>query len=240
METFPLLGGQLQWLRQAQRPSEDAFWLAAAANPPAPTATVLDAGCGSGAVGLSLLGRCPQCQLTGLDLNPDRIAEAVEHARLNRLSANFAVADVLADGAASPPKSRYAVVLCNPPFHLQKAGFRSINPAKQLAHGLVTLTPWLAALQGYCTREGALYLLLHTALAEPLQQGAQPYGGRLQTRLLASHPARPAKRLLARWAPAAGQPLAYQALPLIPAHHTTLREAVLRGGQSLAALGFGW
>jgi tRNA1(Val) A37 N6-methylase TrmN6 len=236
MNELKLLGERLRWLTQAPRPSEDAFWLAATVPPLAPNTVVLDAACGNGAVGLALA----VCQLNlvihGLELNPTRVAEAHQHALLNGVTADFRQANFL----TTPAPQRYRVILCNPPFHLHTRGYHSPDPDKSLAHGLTNLGPWLTALLGHLDPEGAIYLILHSALEAQFHTLTQAHGGVLQTRLLASHPTRAPKRLLARWAPQIGQSFQAHALPPIPTYHTQLREAVLRQGQNLATHGYGW
>jgi len=236
MNDSTLLGGRLRWLPDAPRPSEDAVWLATAVPPLAAGTAVLDLGCGNGVVGLALAQWYPGLVLQGVELNPTRLAEARQHAAINRLPATFTLADALTWQALQ----RFPVVVCNPPFHATARGHHSPNPAKALAHGLPSLTPWLQAIAKALAPGGACYLILHSSLAPTLLAEAQALGGTLWTRPLASHPTRPAKRFLACWRPAPGQPFQAICLPVIPAYHTPLREAVLRQGGCLAAQGYGW
>lgn len=236
MNDLALLGGRLRWLPDAPRPSEDAVWLAAAVPPLAAGTAVLDLGCGNGLVGLALAQWYPGLVLQGLELNPTRVEEARQHAALNGLIATFTLADALTWQAPQ----RFPVVVCNPPFHALARGHHSPNPAKALAHGLPALTPWLQAILKALTPGGTCYLVLHSSLETALLAEAQTLGGSLHTRPLATHPTRPAKRLLACWRPVPGQVFQVTSLPVVPAYHTPLREAVLRQGGCLAAQGYGW
>ncbi|MCA3243747.1 MAG: methyltransferase [Alphaproteobacteria bacterium] len=236
MTTLALLGGRLPWLATAPRPTEDARWLAAAVPPLAAGSQVLDVGCGSGMVGLVLALRTPGLQLWGVELQPARVAEARCHAAWANVSARLIEADALTWRAPHP----FPVVVSNPPFHAHRRGHHSPNPAKALAHGLPALAPWLQAIRQALAPGGAAYVVLHASLQAELLDYATPHGGTLQLRPLASHPARPPKRLLACWRPNLAVPCAISTLPVVPAYHTPLREAVLRDGACLGAWGYGW
>lgn len=236
MTTLALLGGRLPWLATAPRPSEDASWLAAAVPNLVPGCHVLDLGCGNGMVGLALANRTPGLRLCGIELQPDRVAEARQHAAWAKVSAQVIQADCLTWQAPQP----FPVVVSNPPFHARSRGHQSPSPTKTLAHGLPALAPWLRAIRQALAPAGAAYLVLHTALQSDLMTEVTPHGGALQLRPLASHPTRPSKRLLVCWRPNPAQPCQITTLPVIPAYHTPLREAVLRDGASLAAWGYGW
>lgn len=235
-ETLPLLGGRLQWLPTAPRPPGDAFWLAASV-PSLPAHTrVLDAGCGNGAAGLALAVRQPQVVLQGLDIQSVGIAEAAQHAHASGITAQFTTADLF----TWPSTQQFGAILCNPPFHAQARGHTTPSAAKALAHGLSSLAPWVAAWARLLAAEGAVHLILHTALQAELVALARPLGGTLHTALLATHASRPPKRLLVCWQPNASQIFQHLKARLVPAYHTPLREAVLREAQSLASLGYGW
>ncbi len=231
-----LLGGRLRWLPTAPRPPEDAFWLAASVGPLPAGTLVLDAGCGNGAAGLALGVRQPEIVLHGIDLQAARIAEATAHAAFGGIQASFTTADLFTWQPAQP----FGAIICNPPFHQVARGHRSPNPSKALAHGLANLGPWLQALAQLLAPNGQVCLVLHAALLPELLTLATPYGGTLHTRLLASHPTRPPKRLLACWQPQHLHNFQHINGAIIPIYHTPLRESVLREGQSLACQGYGW
>jgi tRNA1(Val) A37 N6-methylase TrmN6 len=139
-----------------------------------------------------------------------------------------------------PTTQQFGAILCNPPFHPLARGHTTPNATKALAHGLNSLTPWVASLARLLAAEGAVYLVLHAILQAELVKLAQPLGGTLYTAPLATHASRPPKRMLVCWRPNVGKSFQQLESPLVPAYHTPLREAVLREGQGLAACGYGW
>lgn len=76
--------------------------------------TLLDVGCGSGA--LSLVAAQKGAVVTGVDLNPLAVETARLNARLNALSADFRESDLMAE----VPENQYDVVLVNPPYYPQE------------------------------------------------------------------------------------------------------------------------
>ena len=78
-------------------------------------ATVLDIGCGYGAVARSIAKRIPGARVTGMDMNPDRIAEAEAADNPNNL--RFLVGDAL---TGMPPGGWHTVVLSNVLEHIDE------------------------------------------------------------------------------------------------------------------------
>ena len=78
-------------------------------------ATVLDIGCGYGAVARSIARRVESARVTGMDMNPDRIAEA--EAADNPDNLRFLVGDALTD---MPPGDWHTVVLSNVLEHIEQ------------------------------------------------------------------------------------------------------------------------
>ena len=137
-----LFGGRLH-LRQpergAHRAGTDAVLLASLV-PPAPGAMVCDVGAATGAVGLALALRAPDCRIVLVERDPALAALARSNAHLHGLDARVAVveADVLARGAerrtAGLVPGLADLVLTNPPFF--EAGRHRASPVagKASAH----------------------------------------------------------------------------------------------------------
>ncbi|MCQ2137311.1 MAG: methyltransferase [Bacteroidales bacterium] len=62
--------------RSAQKVGTDAVLLGAWAGAPAGAARVLDAGTGTGVIALMMAQRCPQAQITGIDIDSPSVEEA--------------------------------------------------------------------------------------------------------------------------------------------------------------------
>ncbi len=118
------LGGRLQLMQPeaGHRAGLDAVMLAAAA-PVGPGERVLDVGCGGGVVGLCIAARVLDCQVTGLDINPELVALAKENSAANGLAQRYqAVAGDLTGPHATIEalgldRESFDVVVANPPFY---------------------------------------------------------------------------------------------------------------------------
>ena len=72
---------------------------------------IIDLGCGSGAIGLSLKSKLPKSNVTLLDISKDAIAVAKENAVFLNLDVNFIENDML-----NGIKSKYDCIISNPPY----------------------------------------------------------------------------------------------------------------------------
>lgn len=227
-ETFTLLGGKLTLA--GPHPAEDALWLAASVSP-APGSTVLDAMSGSGTVGLALSARCPGLAVTAVEIDPALAALATTNATFNKHANHTAHATNLATFNAPTP---FNYALMNPPFHATTRGHATPNASKALAHGLPPgqLAKWLEHLHALTTPTGTIALIVHAACREEVLAFAEHHTCATTLQPLETAPHKPAKRLLVALAKAQTFTLAEQ--PPLPAHNTTLRNAVLHHGQSIA------
>ncbi|WP_238313654.1 tRNA1(Val) (adenine(37)-N6)-methyltransferase [Methylobacterium organophilum] len=170
------LGGRLR-LRQpprgAHRAGTDAVLLASLLGPDA-AGTVLDAGASTGAVGLAVARRAPDCRVVLVEREPALADLARRNAAENGLSERVAVlcADLLAPGAARRAAGLAGesaeVVLTNPPFF--EGGRHRPSPiaGKASAHGFAPggLEAWMRACADQAKPGGRLGLI-HRADALP-------------------------------------------------------------------------
>ncbi|WP_438482495.1 peptide chain release factor N(5)-glutamine methyltransferase [Oleiharenicola lentus] len=82
---------------------------------PAPPATILDLGTGSGAIALALAKQYPEAAVTAVDKSEDALALAKENAELAGFTArvNFLVSDWF---SAVPASERFQLIVSNPPY----------------------------------------------------------------------------------------------------------------------------
>lgn len=230
--TTELLRGQLRLVEADVRPSEDALWLAGSVQDIGEGAHVLDAGCGTGVVGLALAKRLPSIVVDGLDIDDGLVRLATRNALENILPLRAYVGDVLGDAAPGP----YDVVVCNPPFYDEGTHTPSTELAHRLAHHLPLgqFEPWLEALARRLMPTGALYMILHTQWEPDVTSWAIRRGGRLELAALVTSPERAAKRMLMRWQPGVAGGVVKR--PAITAYDEALREAVLGDGAALSGV----
>ncbi len=138
------LGGQATVLQPAGgfRSGLDAVMLAASV-PAGPGQQILELGAGCGVASLCLAARVRDCFITGVEIDADLVALAVENARTNGTDdrLGFHVADALA--LPTSLKREFDHVFSNPPFH-HASGQRSPNEARSRAkHDLENLGAWM-------------------------------------------------------------------------------------------------
>ncbi|MEG2564280.1 MAG: peptide chain release factor N(5)-glutamine methyltransferase [Bacilli bacterium] len=73
--------------------------------------TVIDLGCGSGVIGLTIASKKPEVEVTLLDISLEALEVAKENAKNLHLNATFIASDMW-----EKVVSRYDVVVCNPPY----------------------------------------------------------------------------------------------------------------------------
>ena len=129
-DIFTIMGGRVKIMRGIYNPTSDAVWLAAFIDG-APK-TVLDVGCGTGAVALCLAARMPDIKITALDVAPDMLRAAEQNFVLNNRTAEFVNSDIL---SWRTPRT-FDLVITNPPY------FHG-TPARHNAHHNVNLGAWV-------------------------------------------------------------------------------------------------
>jgi tRNA1(Val) A37 N6-methylase TrmN6 len=237
-----LLGGRVRLLqpRRGHRAGTDAVLLAALASP-APGATVVDVGAGSGAVGLMVAARVADLRLVLVEREPDLAELCRRNLALNGLVGEVIEADILERGTRQvrtlAPEGADAV-LTNPPFLEEGQSRLSPDAARARAHALPGdgLAAWIEG----CTRllkPGGTFALIHRAdrLAECLSHAGAKLGA-LTLRFVHPRAEAPAARLLLTGVKGSRAPLTV-APPLVlhddDGRFTPAAEALHRGDAAL-------
>ena len=77
-----------------------------------PTAkTLIDLGCGSGAIGITLKKMFPSMEVTLLDISKDALQVAIENAKLNNVTVQPLISDMWSDVT-----TKFDIVISNPPY----------------------------------------------------------------------------------------------------------------------------
>jgi len=186
--------------RHGHRIGTDAVLLAAAC--PADARSVVDLGCGAGAVGLRTAQVLPQARVTLVDIDPAILAVAARNIAANTLDARCRT--LLADAMARsfPPETSALsaaadVVLTNPPYAGPGQGSASPDGDRARAHVLSgSLDQWVKAALSCLAPRGRL-VMIHRAEALPVLLAAldRRFG---DIRIRPVHPRadRPASRIL--------------------------------------------
>ena len=242
------LGGALQILqpKSAYRAGLDAVLLAAAVPVrEGQRERVLDAGAGAGVVGLSIARRCPDAQVTLVEVEPRLASLARKNARRNRLDDRVQViaADVTAGGPglaqAGLFPGLFAHVVANPPYQVDHRASRSPDTLKARAHGMAegALDGWLRFLASAAASGGTVTIVHRTEALPALLAAISPRFGALKILPLHPREGEPAGRVIVRGVKGSRGPL--QLLPGLVLHgagHAFRPEidAILRGGEALA------
>lgn len=233
-----LLNGRVRLWQPADgyRAGMDAALLAAAV-PARSGQRVFEAGCGAGAVMLSLDARRPDVSFTGLERDPAMAVLARLNAARNGAEAQVIGGDV-ADGFRTLGLERFDWAISNPPFFDDPNALRPPAPGKRGAwmadDGLQAWTNILLA----APRDGGGIAMIHRAdrLADILSLlGAK--AGSFSVTGVHPYDDQPAKRVIVRAIRGGKAPLKLTP-PLIlhdrtGAKHTPRAEAILRGEADL-------
>ena len=144
-----LLGGKVRLLQMQNgyRTAIDSIFLAAAV-PAKAGETVLDLGCGVGAVSFCLHARIPGLTITGLDFQKPLIDLARRNSMLNNCGdyIHFVHGDLL-KAPKELSEAKYDHVMANPPYYKVRNVNKPPNIAKALAHveGEAGLADWVGA-----------------------------------------------------------------------------------------------
>jgi len=235
-----LLDGRVRLRQRARgyRAGMDAALLAAAVEAKSGD-TVIEAGCGAGAVLTQIAARCPSVSLTGIELDPAAASLARQNAVLNGIESRMDVfgADVAAGFRALdlPP---FDWAISNPPFFDDENALRPPSPEKRNAwmadDGLAVWTDFLVR----AVRDGGRIVMIHRAdrLADILALLGKKCGSFV---IQPVHPFAdtPAKRVIVRAIRTGKAPL--RLLPPLILHdrqdgkHSAEAEAILRGRAAL-------
>jgi tRNA1(Val) A37 N6-methylase TrmN6 len=235
-----LLGGRVR-LRQpatGARVAIDPVFLAAAVAAE-PQQLVLDVGCGSGAAGLCLAARVPECRVTGLELQRELVRVAADNAALNGMAARVSV--MAGDLLRPPPRlspGTFDHVMANPPYIERGRGSTSADPAKSAAtiEGEADLGDWVRFALAMARGKGTVTFIHRADRLETLLGHLAGRAGEIVIFPLWPAVGQPASRVLVRGRKQVAAPA--RLLPGLTLHETGGRftgaaEAVLRGGAAL-------
>jgi 16S rRNA (guanine1207-N2)-methyltransferase len=90
------------------------------APPPSPTGDLLDLGCGSGAIALTLALRSPAARVWAVDVNARALELTASNAARNGIMVRTALPDDV------PPDVRFATIWSNPPIRIGKQALHAL------------------------------------------------------------------------------------------------------------------
>ncbi len=240
-ETTTLFDGRLQLLQplRGHRAGTDAVLLAASA-PADPGPLAIDAGAGTGAVGMGLALRAPVTRVVLVESDPGIAALARRNIVLNHLDARAVVAeaDLLrahARRAAGLADASASIVLTNPPYFEIGAVRASPNPGRVAAHIQAAgsdIGAWIRACAALAAPAGRLVIIHRPQALSALLVACQGRFGGLRVKPVHARTDGPAIWLLVTGVKGSRAPMLL--LPALVLHESTGRftpqaEAIHRG-----------
>ena len=124
---------------------------------------VCDLGCGTGLLGLLLLQRQNELQVTGLDIQPEAIALAEKAAAENGLTDRLTFhAHDLRQAKELFPTGSFDLVVCNPPYYSPQRGRTAEQDAIRTARSEVSCTlEDVVQAAAYLLRWGGSFCIVH-------------------------------------------------------------------------------
>lgn len=182
------LGGAVMALQPSRgyRAGLDAVLLAAAIPVASGPTRVLDVGAGVGVAGLCVARRCPQAQVTLLEVQTELAALATQNTTRNGLAdrVSVVVGDALSTAreltVSGIPPDHFDHVMANPPFGIEGRGRTPADSSRARAHEMAdgALDAWVH-MMARSARPGGTLTLVHRAdaLADLLAALAPRAGG---------------------------------------------------------------
>lgn len=237
-----LLGGRVAlWQpRAGYRVSIDAVLLAAAVVPKAGE-RILDAGCGTGAVGLCLLARARDAsvEVVGVEAQPDYAAMARENAARNGQGARYTIVEGdLARPPAALLERPFDQVMSNPPYLDGGAGTPSPEAGIDKANreSALDLEGWIARCLARLRSRGTITLVQRADRLPGILAALSGKAGEITVLPLWPAAGEPARRVIVRARKGVGGPA--RLLPGLvlhggPGKYTAEADAILRDAAPL-------
>lgn len=217
------LGGALRVAQPARgyRAGMDAVLAAAAVQVDASVKTidVLDVGAGVGVLGLCLARRCPQANVTLVEIDPAIAELARQNIIRNDLQSRMrvVVADVMSGGAALDPQrgtrelapGTFQHVVSNPPYAFDGEGTSSPDTRKARAHAMpqTGLDAWIRFMTAACASDGTITLIHRTEALPGLLSALDSRFGAIEILPLHARSGEPARRVIVRGSKGSRAPL---------------------------------
>lgn len=236
------LGGRLRIYQPltGYRAGIDPVFLAAAV-PAEGTERVLDMGVGVGVASCCLLARCPNVQVTGVDISePLAYLASLNHQR-NQFKNRFKA--LTHDVQYLQLNTQFDHVMSNPPFLRKNQGnaFASQAKAQATVEGLVDLKTWIQACLRHLKPKGTLTLIFRADRADELITLLYQETGSLSLIPLLPKEGSPAKRVIVHYQKGSKSPFELYAgwvLHKPTGAFTQQSQSILRDGKAMLPTSF--
>lgn len=135
---------------------------------------ILDVGTGSGLIALMAAQRCPECQVTGIDIDPLAVQQARENIAESPYRDRVEVLEQ--DLLTFAPQAPFDCVLCNPPFYVEdvlppsEARMRARNTAA------LSFCNLIGCVEKILTQQGTFSVIIPTGAVDAFRAEALAHG----------------------------------------------------------------
>lgn len=229
------LGGavRLKQLNDGYRATSDAVLLSASISP-VKNQKVLDVGMGTGAVSLCLSARCPECQITGLEIQPEMVKIATENVMFNKKDIQVVSGDITKPTGLE--HGAYDYVLTNPPFMIEDQV--SPNKTRDIAHreSAVCLADWIKGCLKYVANRGYFVMINRADRLPEILSLLYPKTAGIRVVPIFTKQGEPAKRVIVIARKGSRSPAVLEPGIILndaEGHRTEIAEQIMRFGKGL-------
>jgi tRNA1(Val) A37 N6-methylase TrmN6 len=161
---------------------------------------ILDMGCGSGAISLSILRENSIASVTGLEIQSDYCNLAMDNASLNNVTQRFhAIQGDVTQIHHIFPINAFDYVITNPPFYHITTGHLSENTGKKIAHhGTIDLIQWIRKALYPLKNKGFLIMICRTDRLGDIYNALENRAGNVTIHPIITGKTQSAKRIIIR------------------------------------------
>lgn len=146
--------------RSAMKVGTDGVLLGAWCDIPSGECRIADAGCGTGIISLMMAQRNPLAEITGIEIDSDAAAEAVENVELSEFASRIEIMNK--DFLEFEAKNAFDLIVCNPPFFTESTKSPDEARAAARTEGSLSVKTFIEKSATMLAENGSIALIAPT------------------------------------------------------------------------------